>query len=170
MQRTVVGTCFLILLIARLSVGEVVAQQTLDNMIDREIASLVATYKTLHAAHELSHYEEKTSAFVAKELRALGYTVTEGIGKYKRPEWVGYGVVGVLKNGEGPVVLVRADMDALPVEEKTGLPYASKVRAKNDAGQEVGVTLAGMTYTSRRCSARRSCSRNLKISGAGRSF
>lgn len=139
MQRTVVGTCFLILLIGNLSVGEVVAQQTLDNMIDREIASLVATYKTLHAAPELSHYEEKTSAFVAKQLRALGYTVTEDIGKYKRPEWVGYGVLGVLKNGEGPVVLVRADMDALPVEEKTGLPYASKVRAKNDAGQEVGV-------------------------------
>ncbi len=115
------------------------SQQTLDSLIDREIAALVATYKTLHAAPELSHYEEKTSAFVAKELRALGYTVTERIGKYKRPEWVGYGVAGVMKNGEGPTVLVRADMDALPVEEKTGLPYASKVRVKNDAGQEVGV-------------------------------
>ncbi len=115
------------------------SQPTLDGLIDLEIAALVATYKTLHAAPELSHYEEKTSAFVAKELRALGYTVTERIGKYKRPEWVGYGVAGVMKNGEGPTVLLRADMDALPVEEKTGLPYASKVRVKNDAGQEVGV-------------------------------
>ncbi len=115
------------------------SQQTLDSLIDREIAALVATYKTLHAAPELSHYEEKTSAFVAKELRALGYTVTERIGKYSKPEWTGYGVAGVMKNGEGPTVLLRADMDALPVEEKTGLPYASKVRVKNDAGQEVGV-------------------------------
>ncbi len=115
------------------------AQQTLDGMIERDIASLVATYKILHAAPELSHYEVKTSAFVAGELRALGYTVTERIGKYKRPEWIGYGVAGVMKNGDGPVVLVRADMDGLPVEEKTGLPYASKVRAKTDANQEVGV-------------------------------
>ncbi|MEJ7712390.1 MAG: M20/M25/M40 family metallo-hydrolase [Pyrinomonadaceae bacterium] len=114
-------------------------QKTLDSMIDRDLASLVATYKMLHAAPELSHYEEKTSAFVAKELRTLGYTVTERIGKYKRPEWIGYGVVGVLKNGAGPTVLVRADLDALPVEEKTGLSYASKVRVKNEAGQEVGV-------------------------------
>jgi hippurate hydrolase len=81
----------------------------------------------------------KTAAFVAEELRTLGYTVTERIGRYRRPEWVGYGVIGVMKNGDGPTVLVRADMDALPVEEKTGLPYASKVRVKNDAGQEVGV-------------------------------
>ena len=138
MQRTVIGTC-LLMAIASLSTREVAAQQSVDDMINREIASLISTYKNLHATPELSHYEEKTSAFVAKELRALGYTVTERIGKYKRPEWVGYGVAGVFKNGEGPVVLVRADMDALPVEEKTGLPYASKVRAKSDAGQDVGV-------------------------------
>ena len=119
--------------------GKIPAQQSLDALLDRDIATLVATYKTLHAAPELSHYEEKTSAFVAKELRALGYTVTERLGKYGRPEWKGYGVVGVLKNGAGPTVLVRSDMDALPVEEKTGLPYASKVRTKNEAGQDVGV-------------------------------
>lgn len=115
------------------------AQQKLDEMIERDLASWVAVYKMIHAAPELSHREEKTSAFVAKELRALGFTVTERIGKYTRPEWTGYGLVAVMKNGDGPTVMVRADMDALPVEEKTGLPYASKVRAKNDAGQEVGV-------------------------------
>jgi hippurate hydrolase len=115
------------------------AQKTLDSMIDRDLPSLVATYKMLHASPELSHHEEKTSSFVANELRALGYTVTERVGKYSQPELVGYGVVGVLKNGEGPTVLVRTDLDALPVEEKTGLPYASKVRVKNEAGQEVGV-------------------------------
>ena len=66
--------------------------------------------------------------------------MTDHIGKYAgHPEWVGYGVVGVLKNGAGPTVYVRTELDALPVEEKTGLPYASKVRAKDDSGREVGV-------------------------------
>src|SRR5216684_3984942 len=115
------------------------AQQSLDAMVDREITSLVATYKMLHASPELSHREEKTSAFFAAELRSLGYTVTEHMGKYDRPGFSGYGVVAVMKNGDGPTVLVRTDLDALPVEEKTGLPYASTVKAKNDAGQDVGV-------------------------------
>ena len=116
-----------------------VAQHSLDAMIDRDIASLVATYKELHAAPELSHHEEKTSAFFAGQLRALGYTVTERIGKYEKPEWTGYGVVAVMKNGAGPTLLIRTELDALPVDEKTGLPYASKVKTKNDAGQEVSV-------------------------------
>ena len=115
------------------------AQQSLDALIDRDIASLVATYKSLHAAPELSHHEEKTATFFATQLRAMGYTVTEHIGKYERPEWTGYGVVAVMKNGTGPTVLIRTELDALPVDEKTGLPYASKVKTKNDAGQEVSV-------------------------------
>ena len=123
------------------------AQQSLDattngkinGMIDREINALVETYRLLHAAPELSHYEQKTSALFAAQLRALGYTVTERVGKFERPEWVGYGVVAVMKNGEGPTVLVRTDLDGLPVEEKTGLPYASKQKTKNDAGLDVGV-------------------------------
>jgi hippurate hydrolase len=93
----------------------------------------------LHAAPELSHHEEKTAAFFAGELRKLGYTVTEHIGKYEKPEWTGYGVVGILKNGAGPTVLIRTELDALPVDEKTGVPYASKVKTKNDAGVEVSV-------------------------------
>ncbi len=118
----------------------VLAQQTkLDTMIDQELPSLVATYKSLHAAPELSHYEVKTSTFLAQQLRALGYDVTEHVGKYEKPEWKGYGVVAVMKNGAGPTVLVRTDMDALPVEEQTGLAYASHVRTKNDAGKDVGV-------------------------------
>ncbi|MFN2509912.1 MAG: amidohydrolase [Pyrinomonadaceae bacterium] len=115
------------------------AQQTLDTLIGGEMNSLVDTYKMLHATPELSHREEKTSSFFAGQLRALGYTVTERVGKFDRPEWIGYGVVAVMKNGDGPTVLLRTDMDALPVSEKTDLPYASKVRTKNDAGQEVGV-------------------------------
>lgn len=115
------------------------AQQSLDAMIDREISSLVETYKILHAAPELSHREEKTASLLATQLRALGYTVTERVGKYEKPEWTSYGVVAVMKNGSGPAVLVRTDLDALPVDEKTGLPYASTVKTKNDAGQEVSV-------------------------------
>ena len=115
------------------------AQQSLDALVDQQIASLVTTYKTLHAAPELSHHEEKTSAFFANQLRGMGYTVTERVGKFDRPEWTGYGVVAVMKNGAGPTVLVRTDMDALPVDEKTELPYASKVKTKHDAGQDTSV-------------------------------
>lgn len=111
----------------------------LDALVESDIQWLVSTYKTLHAAPELSHREEKTSAFFAAELRKYGYEVTERIGKYENAQWSGYGVVGIMKNGAGPNVLIRTDLDALPVEEKTGLPYASKVRTKNDAGVEVGV-------------------------------
>ena len=114
-------------------------QLSIDAMIDRDMASMLSTYKMLHAAPELSHREEKTSAFFAGELRKLGYTVTERVGKFDNADWTSYGVVAVMKNGAGPTVLVRTELDALPVEEKTGLPFASKVRAKNDAGVEVSV-------------------------------
>jgi amidohydrolase len=114
-------------------------QLSLDAMIERDIASLLTTYKALHAAPELSHREEKTAAFVAGELRKLGFTVTERIGKFQNAEWTSYGIAGVLKNGPGPTVLVRTELDALPVEEKTGVPYASQVKTKNDAGVEVSV-------------------------------
>src|SRR5882672_3239485 len=131
--------CLLLFLCIFLLTTTAYAQQSLDAMVDRDIAALVATYKTLHAAPELSHHEEKTAAFFANQLRTLGYTVTERIGKYEKPEWTGYGVVAVLRNGAGPTVLLRTELDALPVDEKTGLPYASKVKTLNDAGQEVSV-------------------------------
>lgn len=121
------------------SINSNAQQLSLDAMIERDLASLLSTYKALHAAPELSHREEKTSAFVAGELRKLGFTVTERIGKYQNAEWTGYGIVGVLKNGPGPTVLVRTELDALPVDEKTGVPYSSQVKMKNDAGVEVSV-------------------------------
>jgi len=130
--------CLLVLL-GTLLCTPAFAQQSLDALIDRDIPSLLTTYKALHAAPELSHYEEKTATFLAAQLRAMGYTVTERVGKYQKPEWTGYGVVAVMKNGAGPTVLLRTELDALPVDEKTGLPYASKVKMKNDAGQEVSV-------------------------------
>ena len=108
-------------------------------LVDRELPSLVHYYEALHAAPELSGMEERTSADLARELRAAGYEVAEHIGKFDVPGVKGYGVVGLLRNGPGPTLLVRADMDALPVEEKTGLPYASKRRATNPSGVEVPV-------------------------------
>src|SRR2546421_12249303 len=129
----------ILFLVAIPFVVSVRAQKSLDAMIDSEIAQLVSTYKMLHAAPELSHYEEKTSAFLAGQLRSFGYTVTEHVGKYDRPQFSAFGVVAVMKNGNGPTVLVRADIDALPVEEKNNVPYASKVKTKNEAGQEVSV-------------------------------
>lgn len=112
--------------------------QDVPSLVAKQLPELVTTYQGLHQRPELSHYEAKTSAWLAGELRAAGYTVTEHIGKYADGSQA-YGIVGLLKNGAGPTLLVRTDMDALPVEEKTGLPYASTVRMKNAAGQEVSV-------------------------------
>lgn len=92
---------------------------------------LDAIYRDLHRNPELSFQEHRTAGIVADALRGLGYQVTEGIG--------GTGVVGVLANGEGPTVLLRADMDGLPVEEATGLDYASSARGTDAAGNEVPV-------------------------------
>src|SRR3954447_670307 len=86
-------------------------------------------YRDLHRHPELSHQEERTASKVADRLRTAGYEVHVGVG--------GTGVVGVLRNGGGPAVLLRADMDALPVREATGLPYASEVTAMAADGHEV---------------------------------
>jgi amidohydrolase len=116
------------------------AQPTsVEKIAEGELPSLLAIYKDIHSHPELSWHEEKTSVLVAKELRAAGCEVTENFGKYDKPGLKSYGVVGIMKNGEGPTVLVRTDMDALPVEEETGLPYASKVTTKNDEGKDVHV-------------------------------
>ena len=119
--------------------GPIRAQGDLDARIDHELPGLLATYRQLHAAPELSGHEDQTSALVARELRALGYTVTDHLGTYTDPALTGFGVVGVLKNGPGPTVLFRTELDALPVTEKTGLPYASTVEATGPDGQKVGV-------------------------------
>jgi len=101
-------------------------------------APLLAIYKSIHAHPELSHYEEQTSAVLATELRAAGYAVTDHVGVY--PDGArAFGVVGILKNGPGPTLLIRADMDALPIVEETGLPYASHITTKTRSGLDVGV-------------------------------
>ena len=93
-----------------------------------------ALYLDLHQSPELSGHETQTAAKLAGRLRGLGYEVTEHVG--------GTGIVAILKNGPGPTVMLRTELDALPVEEKTGLPYASKVHAKDEAGHDVPVAHA----------------------------
>ncbi|MBN2288174.1 MAG: amidohydrolase, partial [Candidatus Glassbacteria bacterium] len=105
-----------------------------DAVIEAELPSLGELYKRIHAAPELSCLEKETSAELAGQLTAAGFEVTRPVGRYSDPARACYGVVGVMKNGPGPTVLVRGDMDALPIEEKTGLPYASTVRAADVGG------------------------------------
>ena len=114
-------------------------EMTPEKIATSELPSLLSIYKDIHAHPELSTREEKTAALMAKELRAVGCEVTENFGKYEDPKLKCYGVIGIMKNGAGPTVLVRTDMDALPVQEDTGLPYASKVTTKDDNGREVYV-------------------------------
>ena len=99
--------------------------------LDRVLPDLEALYKDVHANPELSMQETRTAGVAADRLRVAGYEVAAGVGKT--------GVVGLLRNGEGPTVMLRADMDALPIEEATGLPYASKVNAQDREGKTVPV-------------------------------
>lgn len=103
----------------------------LREAVAAELPTLVELYQDLHANPELSFQEFETAAKLAARARALGFEVTEGVGRT--------GVVAVLRNGPGPTVMLRADMDGLPVIEQTGLPYASKRRAVPDTGIETGV-------------------------------
>jgi hippurate hydrolase len=112
--------------------------QNADTAAGSQLPKLVDVYKGIHAHPELSHHEDHTSAILAAQLRKAGYTVTERVGRYPDGSQA-YGVVAILQNGPGPRLLIRADMDALPIVEQTDVSYASHVRSKNDAGQEVGV-------------------------------
>jgi metal-dependent amidase/aminoacylase/carboxypeptidase family protein len=94
-------------------------------------------YRDLHQHPELSLQEHRTAQLVADALRPLGFEVTEQVG--------GTGVVGLLRNGDGPVVMLRADFDALPVEEQTDLPYASTIRARGQDGEEFPVSSSAST-------------------------
>ena len=107
------------------------ALEAMQGWLKEHQEELLARYQDLHANPELSFQEEKTGKKMASVLENLGFQVQSEIG--------GYGVAGILRNGDGPVVLVRADTDALPITEETGLPFASKVRATEQDGQDVGV-------------------------------
>lgn len=103
----------------------------IDEQIEKNLRDWVEFYKICHANPELSLHEKESAARLAKTFRGAGIAVTQNIG--------GHGVVGVLANGNGPVVLIRGDMDALPIVEETGLPYASKVKFTKPDGSQVGV-------------------------------
>jgi amidohydrolase len=107
------------------------AQAPTAKEVDSVYPDAHALYLDLHQNPELSSHETQTAAKLAGRLRSLGYDVTEHVG--------GTGVVAILKNGAGPTIMFRTELDALPVEEKTGLPYASKVHAKDDSGRDVPV-------------------------------
>ena len=121
----------LIALFAATALAAPAPAATLNESIRADMPQLMTLYRDLHANPELSMQEVRTSAKLAAEMRKLGFTVTEKVGKT--------GVVAVLKNGPGPTLLIRADMDALPVVEQTNLPFASKVRATARSGVETGV-------------------------------
>ncbi|HEX8526777.1 MAG TPA: amidohydrolase [Allosphingosinicella sp.] len=108
-----------------------VAADPLSDAVRRDMPSLLALYRDFHSNPELSLQETRSARTLAEEARRLGFDVTTGIG--------GTGVVAVLRNGPGAVLLLRADMDALPVEERTGLPFASRVRATTREGTETPV-------------------------------
>jgi amidohydrolase len=124
--------------IACMGVAAPVFAQTLDHLVDAQLSGLVATYKEIHAHPELSRHEDETAARLADALRQAGYKVTEHVGKYPDGSQAD-GVVAILENGAGPRLLIRTDLDALPVVEETGLSYASHVKSTNASGQEVGV-------------------------------
>jgi len=107
------------------------AAQDVRTAVKGDLPELMTLYRDLHANPELSQQEFKTAAKLAARAKAMGFTVTEKVG--------GTGVVAVMKNGPGPVLMIRADMDGLPVIEQTGLPFASKARATTADGVESGV-------------------------------
>ena len=125
-----------LILAARLALAQ---ETSVEKAASSELPALLSIYKDIHTHPELSGHEERSAALIAKELRAVGCEVTENFGKYDDSKLKCYGVVGVMKNGGGPTVLIRTDMDALPVHEETGLSYASTVTTKNDEGRDVAV-------------------------------
>jgi amidohydrolase len=122
---------FSILILGLFGVGAFAQSAPLDKQVSTVLPEAQTFYLDLHQHPELSSHETRTAAELAGRLRTLGYEVTEHIG--------GTGIVAILKNGPGPTVMLRTELDGLPVEEKTGLPYASKVRTKDDSGRDVGV-------------------------------
>jgi amidohydrolase len=127
-----------LLLLASAVIAAAQQPAPLSQSVEAQLPALVETYKDFHRNPELSHHEEHTSATLAADLRKLGYTMTEHVGRYQDGAQA-WGIVATLENGSGPRLLIRSDMDALPVEEKTGVDYASHVHSTNAEGQPTSV-------------------------------
>lgn len=121
----------ILLLVSVMAFSQSVNNARLNILLEKEYGDLLALYQYLHANPELSLQEKQTAERMAKELKNAGFEVTAGLG--------GYGVAGILRNGPGKTILVRTDMDALPLAEKTGISYASAITAKDEAGKNVSV-------------------------------
>jgi hypothetical protein len=107
------------------------AVESIQLKMDRQYSELFSLYQHLHANPELFFHEGRTAGRISDELESIGFKVTRSIG--------GYGIVGVLENGSGPTVLLRTDLDALPVREQTGLPCTSRVTTRDELDNEVPV-------------------------------
>lgn len=114
-----------------------IAADRIEEAAASHLESLLDTYRYLHATAEISYQEKETAAYLAEQLRDLGFDVTEEVGDYGVEGRVSYGLVALMENGEGPTVMVRTDLDGLPIAEKTGLPFASTNTGLNDDGEEV---------------------------------
>jgi len=125
--KTVMLSCLFILVMSVFTQSS--ADDTLKNAINEDYTTIDRLYTYLHSHPELSFHEQKTAQRLAKELREIGFEVTEGLG--------GYGLVALMRNGKGPRVMIRTDMDALPIKEKTGLPYASEKYYQEDDGHAI---------------------------------
>src|SRR3984885_223163 len=113
-----VALCSVLALPAHAELDVARLKQTIESSFETDYPRLDALYKDIHAHPELAFQEEKTAAKLAAEMRTIGFEVTEKVGKT--------GLVALYKNGDGPTIMVRTELDALPMEEKTGLPYASR--------------------------------------------
>src|SRR6476660_6842530 len=120
-----------IVLVLVLFISTAFAQTSSSRELETVYPDVHALYLDLHQHPELSGHETETASKLSAKLKGLGYEVTDHVGRT--------GIVALLKNGSGPTIMLRTELDALPVEEKTGLPYASKVHAKDDAGHDVAV-------------------------------
>ncbi|HEA14992.1 MAG TPA: amidohydrolase [Pseudoalteromonas prydzensis] len=116
---------------ALLFISPLLSATTLDLKLDKTMPAIEQLYLDLHQSPELSYHEQQTGQKIAKQLKQLGFDVTDNVG--------GFGVVGIYKNGNGPTIMIRTDTDGLPIIEQTGKPYASKVTVTNDEGATVGV-------------------------------
>ena len=131
MTMTMIMTTARLFLLLLLAVSSYAQTAAISKEVETVYPAAHELYVDIHQTPELSLHETQTASKLAARLRSLGYEVTEGVG--------GTGVVAILKNGAGPTVMLRTELDALPVEEKTGLPYASKVHVKDDSGRDVPV-------------------------------
>jgi hippurate hydrolase len=131
MTMTMIMTTARLFLLLLLAVSSYAQTAAISKEVETVYPAAHDLYVDIHQTPELSLHETQTASKLAARLRSLGYEVTEGVG--------GTGVVAILKNGAGPTVMLRTELDALPVEEKTGLPYASKVHVKDDSGRDVPV-------------------------------